>query len=190
PTRASVTGSICVTRPISHVPAVPKPTTFRHNTASLPPRDRPVPPSAPLLDAGPQRRHLVLPAAGVALPLVLAHRIGQVKGCETALHHGHADLLAGRPDVELHEGGPARRGRGAAERARPAVRDVALGLDADYVDDVGALVVPVRHGRPSRTGRWLGLAAGQPPAGPCDKLPDGVHGGPDGDPLFDPVFHG
>src|SRR5262249_44217588 len=60
--------------------------------------------SPPLLGAGPQPRHLVLPAACIALPLTFAQRLRQVECRESALNDGHADLVTDRPDVELDQG--------------------------------------------------------------------------------------
>src|SRR5262249_29873004 len=114
----------------------------------------------------------------------------QVERRESALHDGHADLVADRPDVELNQGRRARARLGTAEGARPAKRDVALRFDADHVDHVRPAVVAVPDGHPPRAAGRLCLAARQPPAGPGDKLPYLVVSRPDGDPLFDTVFHG
>src|SRR5450756_1409310 len=142
-----------------------------------------------LLGTGAQAGKLILPAARVALPLVLAQRLGQVEPGEAALDNGHADLVADRPDVDLDHGRVARHGLGTAERTRPAERDIPLRLDADHIDHVGPVVAAVSDRDPSRNAGRLGVAARQPPAGPRDKLPYLVLRRSDGDLLFDTVFH-
>src|SRR5262249_3772940 len=93
-------------------------------------------------------------------------------------------------DVELDQGRRARARLGTAEGARPAERDVALRFDADNVDHVRPAVVAVPDGHPPPAPGRLCLAARQPPAWPGGQLRSLVMSRPDGDPLFDTVFHG
>src|SRR5262249_58439930 len=69
-------------------------------------------------------------------------------------------------------------------------RDGPWGSDCARVGPVARAVGAVPVGQPPRGAGRVCLAARQPPAGPGDKLPYLVVSRPDGDPLFDTVFHG